>query len=46
MNKHHANCRCSLCNRVRYDTFSFRSGYVCEECLEFLKNEFSEDQFK
>ena len=40
MTNHHKDCqcnRCSLCNCVRYDTFMFKKGYVCEECLEFLR---------
>ena len=37
---HHPNCRCSLCGSAKYDTFTFRRGYVCEQCLEYLKEEF------
>lgn len=40
MNSHHTNCKCSLCGCKRYDTFTFKKGYVCEHCLEFLKDEY------
>lgn len=40
MTSHHPNCKCSLCGCVRYETFSFKNGYVCERCLEFLKDEY------
>ena len=38
-NQHKQGCLCSLCNS-RYTTFSFKSGYVCEECRAYIKNEF------
>ncbi len=37
---HHPNCRCSLCGCAYYDMFSFKKGFVCENCLEFLKDEY------
>ncbi len=37
---HHANCQCSLCGCIKYDTFTFKDGFVCEQCLEFLRDEF------
>ena len=40
MLRHSKNCKCSLCGCVKYDTFTFKKGYVCENCLEFLKEEF------
>lgn len=41
---HHPNCRCSLCGCVHYETFVFKNGRVCEQCLEFLKDEFHPDE--
>jgi hypothetical protein len=31
------NHRCTICNHY-YDTFSYREGYICEECLESIKS--------
>jgi len=29
--------RCTICNHY-YDTFSYREGYICEECLDSIKS--------
>lgn len=40
--QHAPECRCSLCDKT-YTSFSFKNGYVCESCLDYIKNEFSSD---
>lgn len=30
---------CSLCGGSYYNTFAFKGGYVCEDCLKYLKSE-------
>lgn len=40
--QHAPGCRCSLCDKT-YTTFSFKDGYVCESCLDYIKNGFSPD---
>ncbi len=29
--------KCSLCG-CKYETFSFKHGYVCDECLRYIKD--------
>lgn len=29
--------KCSICGST-YDTFAFKGGYVCEDCLKYLKD--------
>lgn len=29
--------KCSLCG-CTYETFSFKHGYVCDECLQYIKS--------
>ena len=31
--------KCTICNSLHYDTFTFKSGHVCEDCLHYLKDE-------
>lgn len=38
MEKHLPKCKCSLCGCVRYNTFSFKGGFICDHCLEFLRD--------
>ena len=44
--KHTPKCTCSLCGKIRYDTFVFKNGRVCEQCLEFLKDGIHSDGMK
>ena len=34
--------KCSICGST-YETFAFKGGFVCEDCLKFLKNSFQVD---
>ena len=34
--EHATDCTCSICG-LKYKGFSFKSGYVCESCLDFIK---------
>ncbi len=34
--------KCSICGRD-YDTFAFKGGFVCEGCLNYLKDSFDAD---
>lgn len=37
-NKEHTpDCACSICGS-KYKSFSFKSGYVCESCMDYIKN--------
>lgn len=40
MNSYHSICKCSLCGCIHYNTISFKNGYVCEQCLEFIRFDF------
>lgn len=33
---HAPDCNCSLCGK-RYHNIAFKSGYVCEECVGYIK---------
>lgn len=35
--------RCSICGCHYRDTMIFKSGYVCENCLEYLRESFHSD---
>ncbi|MDD4200747.1 MAG: hypothetical protein PHS19_05085 [Eubacteriales bacterium] len=35
---------CSICG-CNYDTYTFKGGYVCESCLNFVKENFGPDQW-
>lgn len=37
MKSHHSDCKCSLCGRTEY-IYTFKNGYVCDHCIEFLKD--------
>lgn len=28
---------CSICGGSYYNAFAFKGGYVCEDCLQYLK---------
>ncbi len=34
--EHAPDCTCSICG-LSYKGFSFKSGYVCESCLNYIK---------
>lgn len=34
--------KCSLCG-CTYNTFAFKSGYVCECCLQYVRNNYEPD---
>ena len=31
-------CSCSLCGQL-YNNFSFKGGYICEDCLNAIKDQ-------
>ncbi len=33
---------CSICGRT-YDTFLFKGGYICEDCIHYMKTEYQID---
>lgn len=35
--EHAPGCTCSICG-LNYKGFSFKSGYICESCLEYIKD--------
>ena len=37
--EHKTNCTCSICG-LTYKGISFKRGYVCEPCLEYIKDTF------
>lgn len=34
--EHASDCTCSICG-LKYKGFSFKSGYVCESCLGYIR---------
>jgi len=36
--------RCSICG-CTYNIFAFKSGFVCEDCLNYLKGSFEIDAY-
>ncbi|MBQ0078755.1 MAG: hypothetical protein KBS66_02540 [Eubacterium sp.] len=34
---------CTICGSTRYESFSFKAGHVCEECLDYIKNDDSRE---
>lgn len=36
-NGHASDCSCSLCGK-KYKNFSFKNGYVCESCINYIKD--------
>lgn len=43
--EHAPDCTCSLCGNL-YKTFAFKSGYVCESCLTYIKTDFTYNEDK
>lgn len=37
--EHAPDCTCSICGKD-YKGISFKSGYVCESCLEYIKDSY------
>ena len=35
---HRTGCNCSICESKHYNAIAFKSGYVCENCLDFVKS--------
>lgn len=40
--EHAPGCTCSICG-LNYKGFSFKSGYICESCLEYIKDSYDPD---
>lgn len=40
-NIHKPDCKCSLCGQ-KYKSFLFKNGYVCESCINYIKDSYSE----
>ena len=40
--EHAPDCTCSICG-LNYKGFTFKHGFVCESCLEYIKDSFQED---
>lgn len=40
--EHAPGCTCSICGN-NYQTFSFKSGYICESCLDYIKDSYKTD---
>lgn len=34
----HEPCACSLCGQL-YHNFAFKGGYICEDCLDSIKEQ-------
>lgn len=34
----HGACNCSLCGGI-YRNIAFKGGYICEDCVEYLKSQ-------
>jgi len=41
--EHAPDCTCSLCGQ-KYKGFSFKSGYVCESCIEYIKDSYTDKE--
>ena len=39
-------CKCSICGSTHYDIFLFKNGFICEHCLEQLRNEYRSQSFQ
>ena len=37
--EHAPGCTCSICG-LSYKGFSFKNGYICESCLEYIKDSY------
>lgn len=38
--EHAPGCTCSICG-LNYKGFSFKSGYICESCLDYIKDSYT-----
>ncbi len=38
--EHTPDCTCSICG-LNYKGFSFKSGYICESCLDYIKDSYN-----
>ncbi|MDD7719436.1 MAG: hypothetical protein PUJ11_08070 [Eubacteriaceae bacterium] len=36
---HDINCNCTICENKCYKTIAFKSGYVCENCLQYIRSQ-------
>ncbi|MDO4833697.1 MAG: hypothetical protein Q4A40_01515 [Bacillota bacterium] len=36
------NRKCSICG-CTYDTFAFKGGYICDACLQYVRNSLEPD---
>lgn len=43
--EHAPGCTCSICG-LDYKGISFKSGYICEACLEYIKDTPYNDSIK
>lgn len=41
--EHAPGCTCSICG-LNYKGYAFKSGYICETCLEYIKNSYSHNE--
>ena len=39
-------CKCSICGSMNYDVVLFKNGFICEHCLELVRNEFRDHSFQ
>lgn len=39
---HVMKCKCSICG-CTYGTFEFKGGYVCEDCLSYIRETYQPD---
>lgn len=40
--EHVPGCTCSICG-LNYKGFTFKSGYICESCLDYIKDSYNQD---
>ena len=43
---HASSCTCSICENSRYEVIAFKAGYVCENCLEYVRSHQKGDEIK
>lgn len=41
--EHVPDCTCSLCGQ-KYKSFSFKSGYICESCIGYIKDSYTDEE--
>ena len=34
---------CSICGRSYCDTYVFKGGFICEDCIHYIKDTFTSD---